>query len=107
MTAQTNRQFLLAQRPVGAVTRENFTFRDEPVGTPADGQILVKVEYLSLDPAMRGWMNEGKSYIAPVALGDVMRAGAVGRVVAARDGKVAVGDYVSGAFGVQEYAHVS
>ncbi|WP_166359135.1 NADP-dependent oxidoreductase [Pseudomonas akapageensis] len=103
MTAQTNRQFLLAQRPVGAVTRDNFTFRDEPVGTPADGQILVKVEYLSLDPAMRGWMNEGKSYIPPVAIGQVMRALGVGKVVASQHPNFAVGDYVNGALGVQDY----
>ena len=63
MTAQTNRQFLLAKRPVGAATRETFTYQQVPVGEPAAGQILVKNEYLSLDPAMRGWMNEGKSYI--------------------------------------------
>lgn len=103
MTALTNRQFLLAQRPVGAVTRENFTFREETVGTPADGQILVKIEYLSLDPAMRGWMNEGKSYIPPVAIGQVMRALGVGKVVASEHPDFAVGDYVNGALGVQDY----
>ncbi|UVJ42774.1 NADP-dependent oxidoreductase [Pseudomonas sp. LS1212] len=103
MTAQTNRQFLLAQRPVGAVTRENFTFREEAVGTPADGQILVKIEYLSLDPAMRGWMNEGKSYIPPVAIGQVMRALGVGKVVASEHPNFAVGDYVNGGLGVQDY----
>ncbi len=103
MTAQTNRQFLLTQRPVGAVTRENFTFREEPLGTPAEGQILVKVEYLSLDPAMRGWMNEGKSYIPPVAIGQVMRALGVGKVVASQHPNFVVGDYVNGALGVQDY----
>lgn len=65
MTAQTNRRFLLAKRPVGAVTRDDFSYEQVPVGEPADGQILVKNLYLSLDPAMRGWMNEGKSYIPP------------------------------------------
>jgi NADPH-dependent curcumin reductase CurA len=74
MTTQTNRQFLLAKRPVGPATRETFTYQEVPVGEPAAGQILVKNEYLSLDPAMRGWMNEGKSYIPPVGLGEVMRA---------------------------------
>src|SRR5437868_3481413 len=103
MTAQTNRQFLLAKRPVGAATRETFTYQQVSVGEPAAGQILVKNEYLSLDPAMRGWMNEGKSYIAPVGIGEVMRALGVGKVVASNNPGFAVGDYVNGALGVQDY----
>lgn len=65
MTAQSNRRFLLAKRPIGAVTRDDFTYEQVPVAQPAEGQVLVKNLYLSLDPAMRGWMNEGKSYIPP------------------------------------------
>jgi NADPH-dependent curcumin reductase CurA len=103
MTAQTNRQFLLAKRPVGAANRETFTYQQVPVGEPAAGQILVKNEYLSLDPAMRGWMNEGKSYIAPVGIGEVMRALGVGQVIASNNPGFAVGDYVNGALGVQDY----
>ncbi|MGF0242334.1 NADP-dependent oxidoreductase [Rhodococcus sp. IEGM1300] len=103
MTTQTNRQFLLAKRPVGAATRETFTYQEIPVGEPASGQIVVKNEYLSLDPAMRGWMNEGKSYIPPVALGEVMRALGVGKVIASNNPGFAVGDYVNGAVGVQDY----
>ena len=103
MTDQTNRQFLLAKRPVGAATRDAFTFQQVPVVQPEDGQILVKNEYLSLDPAMRGWMNEGKSYIPPVALGEVMRALGVGKVIASAHPGFAVGDYVNGALGVQDY----
>ena len=103
MTDQTNRQFLLAKRPVGAATRDTFTFQRVPVVQPEEGQILVKNEYLSLDPAMRGWMNEGKSYIPPVALGDVMRALGVGKVIASAHPGFAVGDYVNGALGVQDY----
>ena len=103
MTDQTNRQFLLARRPVGAATRDTFTFQQVPVVQPKDGQILVKNEYLSLDPAMRGWMNEGKSYIPPVALGDVMRALGVGKVIASAHPGFAVGDYVNGALGMQDY----
>ncbi len=103
MTTETNRQFLLAKRPVGAATRDTFTYQQVPVGQPKEGQILVKNQYLSLDPAMRGWMNEGKSYIPPVGLGEVMRALGVGQVIASSHPDFAVGDYVNGALGVQDY----
>ncbi|HKS15264.1 MAG TPA: NADP-dependent oxidoreductase [Pseudomonas sp.] len=100
---QTNRRFLLSKRPVGAVRRDDFTFEEVPVAEAADGQIVVKNLYLSLDPAMRGWMNEGKSYIPPVGLGDVMRALGVGEVVASNHSDYKVGDHVNGALGVQDY----
>src|SRR5471030_1760798 len=103
MTTLTNRQFLLAKRPVGAASRDDFTFQEVPVGEVGPGQILVKNHYLSLDPAMRGWMNEGKSYIPPVGLGEVMRALGVGEVIASNSPGFAVGDYVNGARGVQDY----
>jgi NADPH-dependent curcumin reductase CurA len=100
-----NRQFKLKQRPVGMVKREDFEFvKAAPVPEPADGEVLVKVQYLSLDPAMRGWMNEGKSYIPPVGIGEVMRAGGVGKVVSSKDPKFAPGDHVVGMTGVQDYA---
>jgi NADPH-dependent curcumin reductase CurA len=100
----TNHQFRLAARPVGMPKREDWSYTEEPVGEPGEGELLVKVLYVSLDPAMRSWMNEGKSYIPPVGIGEVMRAGAVGRVVASKHPGFAVGDHVSGVFGVQEYA---
>jgi NADPH-dependent curcumin reductase CurA len=100
----TNHQFRLAARPVGLPKRSDFQFIDEPVRDPGAGQILVKNLYVSLDPAMRGWMNEGKSYVPPVGIGEVMRAGAVGRVIASQNPGFAVGDHVVGMFGVQEYA---
>ncbi|WP_019410921.1 NADP-dependent oxidoreductase [Pseudomonas psychrophila] len=103
MTAETNRQFLLAKRPVGAATRDTFTYQQVPLAEPGDGQIVVKNQYLSLDPAMRGWMNEGKSYIPPVGLGEVMRALGVGKVIASKHPGFAIGDYVNGALGVQDY----
>src|SRR5213078_3503848 len=78
-----------------------------PVGEPGTGEVLVKVLVLSLDPAMRGWMNEGKSYIPPVGLGEVMRAGGIGVVVASKHPDYAVGDRVSGTPGVQEYWQLS
>ena len=103
MSPQINRQFLLARRPVGQASREDFIFQQVPVGELQAGQILLRNHYLSLDPAMRGWMNEGKSYIAPVALGEVMRALGVGEVLASSHDQFAVGDFVQGAVGVQDY----
>jgi NADPH-dependent curcumin reductase CurA len=99
-----NRQYRLAARPVGMPKRTDWHFGEETVRDLADGEVLVKIMYVSLDPAMRGWMNDGKSYIAPVAIGEVMRAGGVGRVVASRNSKFSEGDCVVGMFGVQEYA---
>jgi NADPH-dependent curcumin reductase CurA len=99
-----NRQIRLASRPVGLPTRQSWQFTDEDLPQPAEGGVLVKVLYLSLDPAMRGWMNDAKSYIPPVEIGAVMRAVGVGRVVASKHPAFQVGDAVSGGFGVQEYA---
>ncbi len=104
MSGDINHQIRLAARPVGLPKRGDWQFTETPLPEPGDGEVLAKVLYLSLDPAMRGWMNEGKSYIAPVGIGEVMRAGAVGRVVASRHPGFAVGDHVSGSLGVQEYA---
>ncbi|WP_163027439.1 NADP-dependent oxidoreductase, partial [Pseudomonas viridiflava] len=103
MTDLSNRQFLLAKRPSGAVRRDDFTYQEVPVPALADGQILLRNKYLSLDPAMRGWMNEGKSYIPPVQLGEVMRALGVGEVIESKNPKFAKGDHVQGAIGVQDY----
>ena len=99
-----NRQFRLARRPTGLPVREDWNLTTEPVPAPAEGQFVVKVDYISLDPAMRGWMNEGKSYIPPVGLGEVMRAGAAGTVIESRHPGFKASDTVSGGFGVQEYA---
>ena len=104
MSQPTNRQFKLAHRPVGMVKRSDFDFVQAPVPQPGDGEVLIRNRYLSLDPAMRGWMNEGKSYIPPVAIGEVMRAGAAGEVVASNHPRFAVGDSVVGVLGVQDYA---
>ncbi len=77
---------------------------ESPVPQPGDGEVLVKTHYISLDPAMRGWMNEGKSYIDPIALGDVMRAGTIGTVIDAKNHpKFKVGDVLTGWGGVQQY----
>lgn len=100
----TNTQIKLARRPVGEPQGSDFEISTTAVPEPGEGQVLIKVLYLSLDPAMRGWMNEGKSYVPPVQLGEVMRALGAGRVVASRHPDFAVGDYVTGTTGVQEYA---
>jgi NADPH-dependent curcumin reductase CurA len=100
----TNHQFRLAARPVGLPKRTDWSYTEEPVRSPADNEVLVKVLYLSLDPAMRGWMNEGRSYIPPVELGAVMRAGGVGRVLESRHERFKPGDFVYGTLNVQEYA---
>ena len=104
MSTQINRQFKLAQRPTGMVKREDFEFGQGPVAEPVDGQLLIRIEYISLDPAMRGWMNDAKSYIAPVGIGEVMRAGGAGKVIASKHPGFNVGDQVVGVFGVQDYA---
>jgi NADPH-dependent curcumin reductase CurA len=99
-----NHRFTLAARPVGMVKSSDFAFEEEDVRELADGELLVKNRYISLDPAMRGWMNEGKSYVPPVEIGAVMRAGAIGSVVESKHPKFAVGSHVFGTFGMQEYA---
>jgi NADPH-dependent curcumin reductase CurA len=99
-----NHQVRLASRPIGVPTAGNWQFTEESVAEPEAGGVLVKVLAISLDPAMRGWMNEGRSYIAPVALGAVMRAGGVGVVVASKHPVFAVGDFVACGTDVQEYA---
>ena len=103
LAALVNHQVRLAARPVGLPRRSDWQFTEEPVAEPAEGGVLVKTLALSLDPAMRGWMNEGKSYIPPVGIGEVMRAGGIGVVVASKNPAFAVGDHVTGGPGVQEY----
>ncbi|HYF60607.1 MAG TPA: NADP-dependent oxidoreductase [Burkholderiaceae bacterium] len=103
MTSSSNRQVRLASRPVGRPGRDDWRIVDAPMPEPMPGGVLVQTLMLSLDPAMRGWMNEGKSYIEPVGIDEVMRAGGVGRVVASSHPGFAVGDHVSGVLGVQRY----
>jgi NADPH-dependent curcumin reductase len=103
----TNHQFRLAARPVGMPKRSDWNYAEEPVKDPGPGEVLVKTLYLSLDPAMRGWMNEGRSYIPPVGIGEVMRASGAGRVIASGNPAFGVGDHVTGLLGAQEYALIS
>jgi NADPH-dependent curcumin reductase CurA len=107
ITSLINHQIRLASRPVGLPTRANWSSTTEPVAEPGPGGVLVKTLYLSLDPAMRGWMNEGKSYIPPVEIGAVMRASGVGQVIASNNTDFAVGDYVNAGLDVQEYCLIA
>jgi NADPH-dependent curcumin reductase CurA len=102
--SQINQQVRLAARPAGLPTASDWTVTSAPVPAAGRGQFVVAISHLSIDPAMRGWMNEARSYIAPVQVGAVMRAGAIGRVTASEHPEFAVGDHVYGAFGTQEYA---
>jgi len=99
-----NHQFRLAARPSGLPRPSDWQYTEEPVPEPGDGEVLVKIRYIGLEPAMRGWMNESRSYIPPVQIGDVMRGFAAGEVIASNHPNIAVGDHVSGLLGVQEYA---
>ena len=103
LTSLVNHQVRLASRPTGMASAENWQFTEEAVAEPAEGGLVVKTLALSLDPAMRGWLNDAKSYIPPVGIGEVMRAGGIGRVVASRHPGFAVGDVVTGSPGVQQY----
>jgi NADPH-dependent curcumin reductase CurA len=99
-----NAQCRLAARPVGLPQASDWDYVEEPAPEPQPGQFLTEVEYISLDPAMRAWMNDVRSYIPPVQIGEVMRAAAVGRVVESRHPDYEVGEWVNGVFGVQRYA---
>jgi NADPH-dependent curcumin reductase len=104
MSAMQNRRFTLIKRPTGLAQRTDFEFETVAAGELGPGEVLLRVLYLSLDPAMRGWMNEGRSYIPPVGLGEVMRAIGLGSVVASNDPSMRPGEYATGLTGVQDYA---
>ncbi len=103
MTTNSNRQWLLASRPAGEPSIDDFTLNEAPIPTPGDGEVLVRSHYLSLDPYMRGRMRDAKSYVPPVALGAVMGGGVVGEVIDSRDSALAAGDIVEGRLGWQEF----
>lgn len=99
-----NRMIKLARRPVGMVQTEDFRLEEGPIPVPGEGEIRVKIAYVSLDPAMRGWITEAKSYVPPVAIGETMRSYSVGVVDASNNPAFKVGDAVQGLLGVQDYA---
>ncbi|MFZ0540563.1 MAG: NADP-dependent oxidoreductase [Candidatus Sulfotelmatobacter sp.] len=98
-----NHRFTLASRPVGMPKRTDWAYEEETVRELHEGELLIRVLFISLDPAMRGWMNQSRSYVPPVGIGEVMRALALGQVVASKNPLFAVGKHVSGTSGVQEY----
>lgn len=99
-----NKQLLFVKRPVGEAGSDTWEMKTSPIPEPQEGEVLIKQHYISLDPAMRGWMNDSKSYIEPMAIGSVMRAGSVGEVIQSNNHpKFKVGEFVSGHGGVQQY----
>ena len=101
-----NRTLRLKSRPQGMAAHDNFTIQDEPAAPLREGQIEIDVKFISLDPAMRGWMNDARSYVPPVGLGEIMRAYAAGYVIASKHANFKAGDAVMGLFGVQSRAVV-
>ncbi|SEK33365.1 hypothetical protein SAMN04487910_0279 [Aquimarina amphilecti] len=100
-----NKQIILKNRPEGLPDNNTWELQENPIPEPKEGEVLIKHHYISLDPAMRGWMREGKSYIEPVELDDVMRAGSIGEIIKSNNHpRFKVGDYVTGWGGVQQYA---
>ncbi len=104
MSKHENIEVRLAERPRGLPGDACWKVARTECAEPADGEFLVRNAFVSVDPAMRGWMNEGKSYIAPVEIGEVMRAICVAEVVESKHPDFAPGDHVTGLFGVQVYA---
>ncbi|MFN8558575.1 MAG: NADP-dependent oxidoreductase [Dehalococcoidia bacterium] len=99
----TNRRLLMVRRPVGMVQDTDFELRESPVPEPGPGEFLVRTIYLSMVPAMRSWMRDRASYVAPMQLGDLMRASGAGVVVVSNHPDYKPGDLVRGQFGWQDY----
>jgi len=100
----TNRQWCLAARPIGLIKETDFVLQEEPIPDPKEGEVLVRNLYLSLDPAMRGWVMDIPSYLPPVAIGEVMRSGTIGVVEKSRNDRFPEASHVSGMLGWQDYA---
>ena len=99
-----NRQWVLAERPDGMVGEHNFKWQEVEVKSPKEGEMLLKNLYLSFDPAQRGWMEDRKSYVPPVQINEVMRAGSVAQVIESKHPDFKEGEIVQGTFGWQDYA---
>jgi len=99
----TNKQLLLSKRPIGMPDADTWELIESPISELNDGEVLIQNHYISLDPAMRGWMNDAKSYIPPIPVGDIMRAGSIGKVIQSKNPKYKEGDVLTGWGGVQQY----
>lgn len=99
-----NRQFLLAARPQGWVKESDFEYQETDTPVPVEGEVLIKTEYVSIDPSMRGQMENRGDYVAPLQIGDVMRANGIGRISESNHADYEPGDLVLGVFGMQDYA---
>lgn len=102
--SKINRQWRLAARPSGLIKDSDFEWHEDTISPPAEGQVLIRNIYLSIDPTYRVWMNESESYMPPVAIGEVMRGGAVGVIEQSRNTEFEEGDIVQGLLGWQDYA---
>ncbi len=98
-----NKQVIFTKRPVGIPDESIWEYVESDVRDLDKDEFLIKNHYISLDPAMRGWMNDSRSYIAPVQIGEVMRAGSVGEVIKSNNDGFKVGQFVSGWGGAQEF----
>ncbi|GAA2828550.1 NADP-dependent oxidoreductase [Kitasatospora sp. CM 4170] len=103
MLSATNRQIRLARRPQGEIAAEDWEHATEAAAAPGEGQFAGRTRFVSLDPAMRGWLDDRRSYLPPVGIGEVMRAGSVVEVTESNHPDFRIGDLVVGTFGVQEH----
>ncbi|MHB8244233.1 MAG: NADP-dependent oxidoreductase [Acidimicrobiales bacterium] len=104
MTTEQNRRLVLAKRPTGLVDHSTVRLETVMAPAPAEGEALVKVKYLSIDPTIRTWMNDADGYLPPIGIGEVIRSGGIGEVVHSNSDRYRKGDLVSGMVGWQEYA---
>ncbi len=98
-----NQQVLLAKRPIGLPEADTWQIVETPIPQPQEGEVLIENAYISLDPAMRGWINDARSYVPPVKIGAVMRAASVGKVIESKHPHYKVGTHLYGTGGVQKY----
>ena len=106
MTDTTNRQYFLASRPTAEPTADNVHRRDVPLAPPGEGEVTLRNLYISLDPAIRGWMSDAPNYIEPIALGDAVRSSVIGRVISSNSPDYAVGDVAMVMGGWEQYTTV-
>ena len=107
MSGTMNRRFILAARPDGLPKESDFRLEDSPLPAPGPGQIVIRNHYASLDPAIRGWLDDAPSYLPPVALGDAVRASTIGTVEASNVDRFAPGDWVMGLNRIEQYSVVT